>query len=70
MERNLCTTLSPFLKVDTGPEELLSLFGATMPSQEFCGSAVFVQDDGKDSDCLAFGLISDTEVTMIKGAVA
>jgi hypothetical protein len=68
--RNLCTTLSPFLKVDTGLEELLSLFGATMPSQEFCESAVFVPDDGKDSDCLAFGLIGDTEVTMIEGAVA
>jgi hypothetical protein len=70
MKRNLCTTLSPFRKVDTGPEELLSLFGATMPSQEFGESAVFVPDDGKDSDCFAFGFIGDTEVTMIEGAVA
>ncbi len=68
--RNLCTTLSSFRTVDTGPEELLSLFGATMPSQEFGESAVFVPDDGKDSDCFAFGLIGDTEVTMIEGAVA
>jgi hypothetical protein len=68
--RNLCTTLSPFRKIDTGPEELLSLFGATIPSQEFGESAAFVPDDGKDSDCLAFGLIGDTEVTMIEGAVA
>jgi hypothetical protein len=62
--------LSPFRKIDTVPEELLSLFGATMPSQEFGESAVFVPDDGKDSDCFAFGFIGDTEATMIERAVA
>jgi hypothetical protein len=68
--RNLCTTLSPFRTVDAVPEELLSLFGTTMPFQEFGESAVFVPDDGKDSDCLAFGFIGETEPTMIEGAVA
>lgn len=68
--RNLCMTLRPLRTVDTRPGELLSLFGATMPSQEFGQSAVFVADDGKYSDCFAFGLIGDTEETMIDGAVA
>jgi hypothetical protein len=49
------TTLSPFRMVDTGPEELLSLFGATMPSQELGERAVFVPDDGKDADCSPLG---------------
>jgi hypothetical protein len=64
--RNLCMTLSPFRTVDTEREELLSLFGATMPSQELGERAVFGRTTG-DADCFAFG---DTEVTMIEGAVA
>jgi len=51
-------------------EEFLARFGAPMPPREFGEKVVFLLDDPKYAEGLAFGLKGDTGVTMLEGATA
>ena len=51
-------------------EAFLARFGAPMPAREFGEKVVSVLDDPKYAEGFAFGLKSDTGVTMLEGAAA
>jgi NAD(P)-dependent dehydrogenase (short-subunit alcohol dehydrogenase family) len=52
------------------PEEFLARFGAPMPPREFGEKVVSVLEDPKYAEGVAFGLKSDTGVTILEGAAA